>query len=336
MMYFIDLESIPARYSTQWREWIPQMYSKDSVTISGTDYEGLTGGGFFDFNSTNIYKAEQVVKIGKMFQDGAIKDGDDFFFYDVWHPGVISLKYMIDLSEFKNCKIYGILHAGAYDPTDILGMKGLGEWADGFEQSMIKACDKVFVATNYHSNMFKKARGEKVYATGLPFNFYHMVKYKGVEKENIIVFPHRLSPDKQPEIFDELKNWFPSYTFIRTGDLMLPKDEYYELLAKAKFQFSASLHENWGISVFESMYLGCVPILPNRCSYTEMYGDKVSVYPSEWTINQESFQDNKLKLINFINGLMKNYEAESTKTKDAIFHVVEDFCNWDNIERELF
>lgn len=337
MMYFIDLESIPQRYSTQWREWIPQMYSKESVTVSGSDYEGLTGGGFFDFNSTNIYKAEQVVKLGKMFQDGTIKDGDEFFFYDVWHPGVVSLRYMIDLSEFKNCKIYGILHAGAYDPTDILGMKGLGEWADGFEESMVKACDKVFVATKYHGDMFEAARSQKVYATGLPFSFKDLEQYKVPieEKENIIVFPHRLSPDKQPELFNELAIEFPDYDFVRTGDLKLPKDEYYKLLAKSKFQFSASLHENWGISVFESMFLGCVPIMPDRCSYSEMYGHKVTLYPSKYTLTPKGWAKYKNKMIQFIQTRMDNFEKDSARTERAIQSVITEFCNWDNIEKEF-
>jgi glycosyltransferase involved in cell wall biosynthesis len=336
MMYFIDLESIPARYSTQWREWIPQMYSGESETVSGTDYEGLTGGGFFDFNSTNIYKAEQVVKLGKMFQDGTIQDGDEFFFYDVWHPGVISLRYMIDLSEFKNCKIYGILHAGAYDPTDILGMKGLGNWADGFEQSMVKACDKVFVATNYHGDMFEKARGLKVYATGLPFAFDHMNQYaQPIEKkEDIIVFPHRLSPDKQPEIFDELKEYFPGYEFVRTGDYNFTKDEYYQLLSMAKFQFSASLHENWGISVFESMYLGCTPIMPNRCSYREMY-PTVKLYPTKYTATKAGWKNNKEKMVKFIETRIENYEAEYERNQKAIAETIKQFCSWENIEKEF-
>jgi glycosyltransferase involved in cell wall biosynthesis len=314
------------------------MYSKKSITISGTDYDGVTEGGFFDFNSTNIYKADQTKIISQMFRDGKIKDGDTFFFYDIWHPGVISLRYMIDLNEFKNCKIYGILHAGCYDPTDILGMKGLNDWASGFEAAMIKACDKVFVATEYHANMVKKARRLKVHATGLPFSFEDLDRFKKPieKKENIMVFPHRLSPDKQPEIFDELKDHFPGWTFIRTGDFMdIGKDGYYELLAKSKIQFSASLHENWGISVFESMYLGCVPILPDRCSYSEMYGDKIELYPSLWTLDKPCWERCKPKLIDFIHEKIANFGWYSSHTESAIAAVIPEYCNWDKIEKEI-
>lgn len=335
MRYFIDIESIPARYSTQWRDWIPKLSKKESTTISGTDYTGLSEGGFFDFNSTNVYKAEQTVKLSKLFRDGKIKDGDEFFFYDVWHPGVISLKYMIDLGKL-NCKIYGIMHAGSYDETDILGMNKLYLWADSFEKSIFKACDKVFVASNYHKDMILRQRSAQVYATGLPFCFDELEDYKIIsnKKENIFVFPHRLSPDKQPEIFDDLKEMFPDYEFIKTGDLDLSKPDYYRLLAKSKFQFSCSLHENWGISVFESMFLGCVPIIPDRCSYREMYGRDL-VYESIWTYNAKHWKQYKDHLKTYIMMVILQYDEYYDRTAERIERVKKYYCDWNRIEEEM-
>ncbi len=335
MRYFIDIESIPARYSTQWRDWIPKLSKKESTTISGTDYTGLSEGGFFDFNSTNVYKAEQTVKLSKLFRDGKIKDGDEFFFYDVWHPGVISLKYMIDLGKL-NCKIYGIMHAGSYDETDILGMNKLYLWADSFEKSIFKACDKVFVASNYHKDMILRQRSAQAYATGLPFCFDELEDYKIIsnKKENIFVFPHRLSPDKQPEIFDDLKEMFPDYEFIKTGDLDLSKPDYYRLLAKSKFQFSCSLHENWGISVFESMFLGCVPIIPDRCSYREMYGRDL-VYESIWTYNAKHWKQYKDHLKTYIMMVILQYDEYYDRTAERIERVKKYYCDWNRIEEEM-
>ena len=335
MRYFIDIESIPARYSTQWRDWIPKLSKKESITISGTDYTGLTKGGFFDFNSTNVYKAEQTVKISELFRDGKIKDGDEFFFYDVWHPGVISLRYMIDLGKI-DCKIYGIMHAGSYDETDILGMNKLYLWADSFEKSIFKACDKVFVASNYHKDMILRLRASRAYATGFPFCFDELEQYKILsnQKENIFVFPHRLSPDKQPEIFDDLKEMFPDYEFIKTGDLDLSKPDYYKLLAKSKFQFSCSLHENWGISVFESMFLGCVPIIPDRCSYREMYGRDL-VYESIWTYNAKHWKQYKEHLKTYIMMVMVQYDEYYNRTQARMESVKKYYCNWDRIEEEM-
>jgi glycosyltransferase involved in cell wall biosynthesis len=329
MIYIVDIESIPTRYSTQWRSWIPNFFKDrdiETTTISGTDYSSLTSGGFFDFVRTNKYKSEQVIKIVELFD--TLKNGDKFLFTDVWHPGIISLKYMLDLTK-KDINIYGLLHAGAYDDTDILGINNLGRWVDGFELSMLKACKKVFVATNYHKNIIRKERGsipDNIIVSGFPYDFSELDKYKIPydQKEKIIIFPHRLSPDKQPEIFDKLSEHFPEYQFIKTQDHMFSKDDYHKMLAKSKYVFSAALHENWGISVFESMYLGAIPILPDRCSYEEMYFGAFR-YPVRYTFNN---------LVDWVERMLstdipiKMIEQNNKKVKD-------DFCNFNNILDEV-
>ena len=41
------------------------------------------------------------------------------------------------------------------------------------------------------------------------------------------------------------------------------KQEYYDLLSRARVVVSFALQENFGFSVAEAVYLGCVPVLPN-------------------------------------------------------------------------
>ena len=55
---------------------------------------------FLNFGGTNIYKAKQIETMGRMFCDGTVKAGDHFLFTDAWHPGIISLKYMKNLSSY--------------------------------------------------------------------------------------------------------------------------------------------------------------------------------------------------------------------------------------------
>lgn len=329
MIYLVDIESIPTRYSTQWRKWIPNFFSErniETVTISGNDYSGLSSGGFFDFVRTNKYKSEQVIKIVELFDK--LENGDKFLFTDVWHPGIISLKYMLDLTH-KHIDIYGLLHAGAYDKTDILGINNLGSWVDGFELSMLKACKKVFVATNYHKSIIRRERGsivDNIFVSGFPYDFSELDKYKipNDQKENIIIFPHRLSPDKQPDIFDNLAKFFPDYEFIKTQDHMFSKDDYHKMLAKSKFVFSSALHENWGISVFESMYLGAMPLLPDRCSYNEMYFDYFK-YPSHYNFDQ---------IVDWMRNRINNkipYDLIKMNNKK----LSQDFCNFNNILNEV-
>jgi hypothetical protein len=49
------------------------------------------------------------------------------------------------------------------------------------------------------------------------------------------------------------------------------KKEYYKLLSKAKISFSASTQETFGIGTVEAMMLGCIPLVPRRLSYVELY-----------------------------------------------------------------
>lgn len=326
MIYLIDIEAIDMRYSTQWREWIPKYFSDgETVTISGTDYCGLSDGGFFDFTSTNIYKSEQVIKLGNLIKNGRIKDGDVFCFYDVWHPGVINLRYMLDLAGI-DAKIYGLLHAGSYDPTDILGIHELGRWADGFEESMVKACDAIFVASNYHRDMFIKARNmdeDKIIVAGWPYDFTFMDSIPDTEKEDIIVFPHRISPDKQPWLFDELEEYLPNFEFVKTIDLQLPKKEYHELLKKSKIIFSAALHENLGLATMEATYSGCIPVLPNRCSYKEIY-HKDLLYPSA---------ANSKEIAAHILNIMDNYELYKKKADTCIDAIKNKYFNFEKIKK---
>ena len=62
--------------------------------------------------------------------------------------------------------------------------------------------------------------------------------------------------------------------FINTLEHNFSKQEYYELLAKSKVVVSFALQENFGFSVAEAVYLGCVPVLPNRLVYPEFYPKK--------------------------------------------------------------
>jgi hypothetical protein len=92
------------------------------------------------------------------------------------------------------------------------------------------------------------------------------------KKENIIVFPHRLHPEKQIDLFNSLQKVFPECKFVVTHGLNLSKKDYYKLLAKSKIIFSASLQENFGYSILEGCTLDVMPVLPfNNTDYKYIY-----------------------------------------------------------------
>ena len=104
-------------------------------------------------------------------------------------------------------------------------------------------------------------------------------------KRDLILFPHRVAPEKQVEIFRDLKHQLPQYEFVVCQDQQLTKNEYHNLLGEAKLVFSANLQETLGISWYEGALVDAIPMVPDRLSYSEMAMEDFK-YPSEWT---ESF-----------------------------------------------
>jgi hypothetical protein len=123
-------------------------------------------------------------------------------------------------------------------------------------------------------------------------------------KEDKVIWPHRYNADKQPEIAEELKT---DFKMIITAKLGLSKEAYYKELASSKVIFSCALHENLGISIMEAVLTGTIPVLPDRCSYAEMYPNEF-LYPSNWTSSEENFLHYKPQLVEFIRDRMHHPE----------------------------
>jgi len=303
-IWVVDIESLTNRYTGQWRENVPEIFSKETglviKTISGTDYEGTTSGGFFDFTKTMKYKAEQQIKISEMLSDGTIKDGDYIFYTDAFTPTVMATQYIINMTD-RRVKQYGYIHTNSYDSSDILGIKGNNHWAKHFETSMFECLEEIYVATNYHLDHllvnFPQYKN-KFKVSGCPTNLTELEQYVSTNKEKIIVFPHRINEDKQPHLFEAMKEHFPDYDFIYTQGEKRTKEEYYTLLGKAEIVMSFALHENYGIAMIESLFLGAKVIMPKDKSYTEMY--------SEGLLYDRELEQDTLKLAHRIKSILNS------------------------------
>lgn len=325
MLYLIDLEPVDTRYTSQWRQHLPiqlrEAGIETTVIPGGHVPQVVTPGAFLNFAGTNNYKSQQMIRITQLFSNGTVKDGDYFLYTDAWNPTVIQLKYMASLLGIK-IKIGGLWHAGSYDPQDFLGrLIGDVPWVRNAESSMFYCYDDNFFATDFHIKMFVNrlfddddVEGFKDYhpsikRVGWPMEYMYdlLASYMTTPKDNKIVFPHRIAPEKQPEIFRDLAESMPEYEWIFAQETRLTKSEYYRLLAECKIVFSANLQETLGISVYEGAMMGAFPLMPDRLSYSEMWPSN-RLYPSEWTESWESYLENKDKLIELIHNIMNNYD----------------------------
>jgi len=331
MLYLVDLEAVDTRYTKQWKEHLPRQLEAAGIPVTvisgGNVPMETTPGAFLNFAATNNYKSQQMLEISREFSFGNIKDGDYFLYTDAWNPTVIQLKYMAELLGIK-IRIGGMWHAGSYDPQDFLGrLIGNKPWVRNAEFSMFDCYDDNFFATRFHVNMFAEnlfdidplfdddAAEElmhlypSVKIVGWPMEYLKdtLAPYANTPKKNKIIFPHRLAPEKQLDIFKDLAAELPEYEWFVAQEHKLTKDEYHRHLAESKIVFSANLQETLGISMYEGALVGTYPLVPDRLSYNEMWTDG-NLYPNEWTKDWESYERNKHRLVNIIRQTMNNNE----------------------------
>lgn len=323
MLYNVPIERLEERYSKQWFDWFHQEFNKHAVQYStiypaAVEYGKIQQGAFLDVVQTNRFKAFQLAELCGLFMDGSVGDGDTFFFHDLWFPGLEALAY-IRQGLGMQFKIYGILHAGTYDEHDFLYRRGMDEWGKWIEYGWMQFVDGIFVGTNFHRNLLIEKRcvaPSKVHVTGLPIYKHQLGLPEKKQKENIIVFPHRLDPEKNPDHFDTLKavleRKFDQWHFVRTKDVCRTKEGYYDLLAKSKVAISFSEQETWGIAMQEALMAGCIPLVPDRLSYREMYNpalrfssfadlrdklENILLYPVVFDTLKSIAEDDELKLM---------------------------------------
>ena len=320
-VYIVDIEAVDTRYTKQWKEFLPKQLQRATnmnvKVISGGDTpQATTPGAFLNFGGTNVYKSKQLEIIGEMFCKGEIKDGDYFLYTDAWNPTVIQLKYMAELLGV-DIRIGGLWHAGSYDPHDFLGrLIGDKPWVRHAEMSMYECYDDNFYATDFHIDLFTDTMMDnydvdmdKAIKVGWPMEYLKdsLTSYKGMEKRDLILFPHRIAPEKQVEIFRDLKERLPQYEFVVCQEQELTKNEYHNLLGEAKIVFSANLQETLGISWYEGALVDAIPMVPDRLSYSEMALPEFK-YPSAWTEDYDAYLHNRDKVIAQIVNYMENYD----------------------------
>lgn len=344
-IFLVDLESVETRYTCQWKIGLPELLKKeaedrgftasilpsigyvkdlpdlnilDIVIIEGGQVsQKTTPGAFLNFAGTNVYKSKQVIEIAHAFQRGMIRPGDKILVTDAWNPGIIQFKYMSELLNIP-VEIHALWHAGSYDPQDFLGrLIEDKRWSINFEKSLFHAIDYNYFATVFHRDMFAERVNPETYpedmkkyvVSGQPHNLMveELLKYRDLKKKDLILFPHRVAPEKQPDIFKDLAKSMPEYEWVICQDQDLSKAEYHTMMGEAKMMFSANLQETLGISAMEAVLLDTIPLLPARLSYIEMYESHFK-YPSIWTENWDAYQEHKEELMDRIRKMLNWYD----------------------------
>lgn len=117
-----------------------------------------------------------------------------------------------------------------------------------------------------------------------------------------------------PAIFSEAKDRL-SHRIIVSG-YMSDRHEYARTLRKGSIAVSTAVHEFFGIAMIESVRAGCVPLLPSRLSYPELF-------PREYLFEEGDF------LVRLRRGILKAKRLSREKARD----LTERF-SWENLEQD--
>jgi glycosyltransferase involved in cell wall biosynthesis len=309
-LIYVPLEHIDGRYTIHMDRDIEQYLQNNNIDyvkiMPNVEPGPLPTGMFLNAAFTTKFKSLQLAAIAEMYEKNEITDDDVFFFSDIWFPGIESLAYMNYFWKV-NPKITGIIHAGSFTDTDFV--RDMERWAKNFEDIVFDIADVIYCASEFIRQDILKKRmvpDYKLVVSGLPVDFTGLEPYRNQKKERIIIFNGRLCDEKQPWLAEQLlsavkqrienDDRFTSYDknfhhtcLIKTQENNFSKDEYYKLLGRACVVVSFALQENFGFGIAEAAYLGCVPVVPNRLVYPELY-DKKYLYNNfdeavEMTVN---------------------------------------------------
>lgn len=273
---FVPIEPIEERYSEQWLKWFLDAFDKHDIpvyTVGRLEKCQIKNGRFLDSIETIKYKQEQTQELVGILTANP-KEQYTIFFMDLWHTAVPSIAYLRDMAGI-DIKIKGIMHAGAYDQWDMVAEKCKKRWANSFERSLLRISDTIYVGSEFNKTLLCISYGniKKIKVVKFPVKVFT----KRVYKENIVVFPHRLDKEKDPDYFQTVefvfRNKYPDINvrFIKAKETCKTKEEYYDLLLRAKVSFSSARQETFGIAMQESVNAGCFPVVPDRLSYVEQF-----------------------------------------------------------------
>ena len=286
-IHIVPIEPIEERYSAQWLTWFTDYINHttigDYVIYDPSDYINtrqnfeIINGQFLDAVETSLYKSQQLTSLITAIKNKTIKSGDCILFFDGWFPGVESIAYIRDILNL-DIRLIAMFHAGTYDPNDFLSQTQIKQWGPSVESSWLILYDKILVATHYHKNLilskFKQNNMiDKIKVVFFPILNDWLPDQSPCLPEAYVVFPHRLAPEKQPKLFEQLQKHksLMHHVCLMTKKTTNNKTDYWSILQRSTYSVSMALQETWGIAMIESVIAGCIPIVPNRLSYAELY-----------------------------------------------------------------
>ena len=311
-IWYFGLEPLKARYTYQLCEqWMPETFKKYSDSVNFIPVKGefdpdqeIKVGAVLDAVGRGKYALTQCAKFLDHLQAGEVQDGDVVFLQDYWTSGIDSLFYALDLYGYKNIKFYAMLHAQSVDEYDFT--YNMKHWMRYYELGLDNRITGIFVGSTIHKEQLRSAGFKSpIHVVSLPIHKslteQVLPNYKGLQKENVVVFSSRFDKEKNPHFMlavaksfleqntdwewhittsgKSIRSMLPGvveslYKFAEQEPRFkiltnLTKEQYYTELATCKIQFNSSLQDYVSWTVIESTIFGADIVYPDFRSFPE-------------------------------------------------------------------
>jgi len=270
-----------------------------------------------DNSSHNFFDTlDEVKKYPEIISNIMRLDPERILLMDFFFPGIDTILYANEIKE-KKIKIGALMHGGSFLPGDLYRW----DWLNSLENFWFNAYEVLYVGSEFFRNLIPQKYQYKVKANH--WGLYGISFPSNTEKKYSVVFPHRLSEDKGVMDFYKIAQKLPKLKFVVTSYDKVDHNEYAKklselgnvafaigedeinhlnTLASSKIVLSCATQETYGYSMAKAVMSGCIPVVPNREVYPELY-------PNEFIYNSI---DEAVKLIS--NFSDENSEELTNKT----------------------
>lgn len=334
-IHIVDYLSYNLPFMNHWQTLVPELFRNEGYDVkvySGKRdklgyAEKLLVGDIY-------YKTTQFEEIFEELTMSKIEDGDIFLFADAWSPTALSLKYHLSL-EGMDVKMVGIWREGIYDVNSKIRtglLRKPKRWAQTYERALYNCYDYNLYVSEEQQDRFigryRYKKDETNLAMGFPYESVldDVKEYDLTKKEDIIVLAHDAYDQEHRDIWYALEHYLDEFTFVDAEELRLHRHEYYDILSKSKAIMAINLAETDPTSIWEGMVFDCVPIIPDRLVYAELFNDRY-FYDSHFT---------SPPMLNFVRG--RDYMHETIR---KVIHDYNEIISYvrvdaDKMQKKLF
>lgn len=241
------------------------------------------GNGFYNNESWMLHCATSIQRVMRCLSHttGPIR----IMFSDFWFPGIDIVALHRHLTG-ADIKIGAWVHGASFVEGDLIKNWVPPHVSIASESAWLESLSTLWAGSEFFVENLPTRYRPKVRITGQPFD---PAIYSGtLEKKWDVVLPCRFADDKI-NVADliELATKLPHVSFVITAQspgLDLPpnisfewrasEEEHLDVLRQSRVVFSMATQEGWGYGILKAVALGCVPVLPNRAVYPDLYASR--------------------------------------------------------------